>query len=255
MEITILGCGPSIGVPDITGDWGKCDPQNPKNRRSRSSLFIEWEGLNLLIDAGPDLNHQFSLIHGKRVDALLITHAHYDHIGGIGELRRLSQVQGNLIPIYMSQPTADEIFLRDHVFFDSSNSIYPPVLEPHIIAPYTSFEIHGRTIFPFPQQHGSITSLGFRLDNFAYSTDFKIIPEEALTHLEKLDLWIVECLKEEVVPHQTHPTLSETLSLIHRLKPKHSVLTHMGSDLDYDNLLQKLPPFVEPAYDGMTLKL
>lgn len=255
MKITILGCGPSVGVPDIVGDWGDCDALNPKNRRFRTSIFIEHQDTRVLVDAGPDLKAQFSFIDNKAVDGVIITHAHFDHIAGIGELRRISQIQKNVIPVYANNEAAEELLLRDKIFFESTSPLYPAIFSLNIVKPYTPFHIGAMEILPFSQNHGEIQSVGLRIGNFAYSTDFKTIPEESLSYLENLDLWIVESLKDTGDSHPTHTTLDETLALIKMLKPKHAVLVHMNNELDYDSLASKLPKNIKPAFDGMVLKL
>lgn len=254
MKIQILGCGPSVGVPSVGGWWGNCNPDNPKNRRRRSSIFIQENNTDILIDTSPDLREQFIDANISHIDAVLYTHAHADHLHGIDELRVINNIMKSEIPIYGNQETIDEIKSRFGYVFGSIKSeyFYKPVLIPNIIKHKESFKINDVEILPFNQDHGfGGTTLGFRIHNFAYSTDVVKFEEDSFELLKDLDVWIVDCLREK--PHETHAHLDLALEWINRLKPKKTILVHLSQMLDYDELKSKLPSSVKPAYDGMII--
>lgn len=250
MKITVLGCGGSGGVPLVTGEWGQCNPRNPYNRRRRVSVFVQHQGVNILIDTSPDLRQQMLDAHVKRVDAVLYTHGHADHIYGLHELRYFKQEDS--IPLYGDPVTMkivrnafDYAFKSNHHFYDTFVSSHEHSGQP--------FEIMGVQIIPFIQDHMTTTSWGYRIGNFAYSTDFKTIPEESLKLLHGLDLWIVDCLSLD--PHPTHSDFHATKALIDRLNPKKAILTHMNHHLDYDVALSLCDERILPAHDGMVIQI
>jgi phosphoribosyl 1,2-cyclic phosphate phosphodiesterase len=251
MKITILGCGSSGGVPLITGDWGSCNPNNPKNHRRRASILVQVGEYNILIDASPDLRQQLLEAKIDRIDAVLYTHAHADHILGTDELRQIYLKYRQIIPFYADEVTLDFLKTAFGYAIHPKDENYSAFLKPNLIeGPFTFQQI---PIIPFLQHHGHQTSLGYRIDKIAYSTDFHTLPESSLDILDNLDLWIVDCLKYE--PHPTHTHFDHTMNLIERLKPKKAILTHMTQWLDYDHLKSQLPPHIEPAFDGMVLTL
>ena len=251
-KLIILGCGPSGGVPTLTRYWGQCDPQNPKNFRTRASAYVEADGVKLLIDTSPDLRQQFLKNNLSQIDAVLYTHAHADHTHGIDELRALFfQRKDEKIPIYGTQETLKSLVDRfSYLFQHKASSIYPQVVEPYPIE--GAFSVKGLEIRSFAQNHGAEEiSTGFRIGNMAYSTDFKDLDEAALSCLKNLDLWVVDCLSLD--PRPTHLHLEKALEWIRHVKPRRAILTHMNGTLDYEKTLKILPPSVVPAYDGMTV--
>jgi phosphoribosyl 1,2-cyclic phosphate phosphodiesterase len=256
MRATILGCGPSWGVPRIGGDWGKCDPANPRNRRRRVSALVEEGGASLLIDTSPDLREQLLDANVRRIDAVLFTHAHADHLHGIDDLRSVNRLMQGAIPIYASREALNEIRQRFGYVLTAPSAhwhraYYKPVLEPHAIdGPFTAA---GVPVTPFAQSHGYSQTLGFRIGKMAYSTDVIDLDEAAFAALAGIELWIVDCIRRE--PHVTHSHLEKTLAWIARVKPRHAVLTHMDESLDYETLKRELPAGVEPAYDGLVVEL
>ena len=258
MRVTILGCGGSDGVPmlggaDGRGDWGACDPADPRNRRTRASVHVAAGDAGLLIDTAPDLRHQL-LVNGiARVTHVLYTHDHADHTHGINELRRLARLRGGRMPIHADADTLAHMHRRfGYAFEQPPGSPYPPILEAHEIgAPFSVGDVKVR---PFPQEHGfGQTTLGFRIGEFAYSTDTIGFSQDAFGLLGGLKLWIVDCFGE--TRHPTHAHWALTLSWIERLKPACAVLTHMGAELDYEATRRRCPPGVEPGYDGMVIEL
>jgi len=254
VKIRILGCGGSGGVPLIGDKWGNCDPGEPKNRRRRVSILVEEGATTLLIDTSPDLREQRLDAGTSRLDAVLFTHAHADHLHGIDDLRSVNRLMRAPIPVYANTDTLEKIGQRfGYVFapLESGDSFYKPTLVPHVID--GAFEIAGIRIVPFEQDHGFSTTLGFRIGDMAYSTDVVDLDDTAFEVLEGIELWIVDCLRYE--PHPTHSHLAKTLSWVARVKPRRAVLTHMDIPLDYATLRRNLPAGVEPGYDGLMIKL
>lgn len=260
--LTILGCGSSGGVPRVGGDWGSCDPKNPKNHRRRCSIMLERAGphgtTRLLIDTSPDMRDQMLIEGVGEIDGVWFTHEHADHTHGIDELRGFFLRQRKRIPIWADQPTLAMLQTRfAYCFKTLPGSDYPPTLLPHLIEPGQAMEIDGAggkiSGKSFLVHHGAINALGFRFGNTAYTPDLSGIPDAAIPDLQDLDLWVVDALKR--TPHGSHFHLAETLTWIERLRPKRAVLTNMHIDMDYDTLLQELPSTTEPAYDGMRLLL
>lgn len=264
LRARILGCGPSPGVPRIGGDWGACDPAEPRNRRSRCGLLVERhsEGqapTRVLVDTGPDLRAQLLEADVGHLDGVLFTHAHADHLHGIDDLRAFWMKSRRRLDVHADAPTAARIFEAfSYCFRTPPGGTYPPILTMHEIAAYEPFTIQGSggpiSIRPYRQAHGSgTTTLGFRFGGLAYSCDVSAIDDKAAAELQDLDVWIVDALRRE--PHPSHFSLGETLAWIDRLKPRRAILTHMDYSLDYGALRRELPPHVEPAYDGMVIVL
>ena len=251
--VTILGCGYACGVPSVGPYWGACDPNNPKNRRTRPSILIHTHGKYILIDSSPDLRYQLLREDIPTIDAVLYTHDHSDHAHGIGDLGPIQRRTGQKIPLYASQETLEKLKHSFGYAFASDIAHYIPFFTSHIIEPYQSFDLFGLRIQPFLQDHGYSSTLGFRIHNFAYSTDVIEFPDKSHDYLRDLDIWLVDCLKREY--HPTHSHLSKTLGWIDQFQPKHAILTHMSPQLDYAVLKNELPPTVEPAYDGMTFTI
>lgn len=261
MRLTILGCGSSTGVPRVGNDWGKCDPANPRNRRRRSSALFERrraaKSTAVLIDTGPDLREQLLLANVQHLDGVLYTHDHADHIHGIDDLRMLAYTAKRRINVWLDPRTRDSIVGRfGYCFVKPDGSSYPPILTAHDIAAPTPIVIEGEggrvEAIPVPQEHGDISSLGFRIGDVAYSPDISGLPQSSVPMLEGLDLWVVDALRYQ--PHPSHWSVGQTLEWVARLKPKRTILTHLHIDLDYAQLQRELPAGVEPAYDGMVVE-
>jgi phosphoribosyl 1,2-cyclic phosphate phosphodiesterase len=256
MRVTILGCGPSGGVPLIGNDWGECDPANPRNRRRRASILLEDGGALILVDASPDMRLQLLDAGVSRLDAILFTHAHADHCHGIDEVRALNRAMGQPIPIHAAPATLAELKQRFSYIFRPSDpaagaAFYKPSLIPTVIE--GPFEVARVRVVPFVQNHGFGTTLGFRFGALAYSTDVVGLDEPAFAALEGVETWIVDCYRR--TPHPTHSHLARTLEWIACVRPKRAILTHMDVDLDYETLRRELPAGVEPAHDGMVVDL
>lgn len=252
MKITILGCGPSGGVPLVGGIWGNCNPLNSKNYRTRSSILIEAHNQTLLIDTSPDLRSQLLRENVNGVQGVFYTHAHADHAHGIDDLRPIYFANNHQsIPIYGDINTISSLESMFGYLFKSANTHYPQILHSNILPNYCNIELFGMNWKLFEQDHGFSKTTGYRFNNVAYSTDVRNLDEAAFDCLQDLDLWIVDCLSEKTKP--THAHLEQTLEWIAKVKPRRAILTHMDQSLDYDTLKSKLPSWVEPAYDGMVL--
>ena len=262
-RFTILGCASSPGVPRITGDWGACNPENPKNRRTRAALLVEQIGENggvttVVIDTGPDFREQMVKAAVKHIDAVIYTHSHADHLHGIDDVRGYFHAQHKAIPIHADAFTMDRI--RDgfrYCLETPEGSEYPPIVEPHLIeSPDSVITIRGAggpiSFLPLLQQHGSIMSLGFRIGNFAYCSDVSDFPKETWGKMDGLDLLVIDCLQYRF--HPSHLSLVQSLGWIERFNPKRAVLTHMHIPLDYDTVMTETPDHVEPAYDQMQIE-
>lgn len=250
----MLGVGGSTGVPTALGFWGQCDPDNPKNIRTRASIYLEIDGIKILVDTSPDLRRQM-LRHGiNDFDAVFFTHDHADHTHGIDELKLIFlKHDKQRIPIYSSESTLKSLKKRFfYLFTQPENSPYKSILEPYVID--REFKVNHLDFISFPQIHGqNMISTGFRYKDFAYSTDFSDLTPEAIDQLQGLDTWIVDCLSLYTPP--THLNLEQSLKWIEILKPKRAILTHMGPTLDYQTLRDMIPDHVEPGYDGLTIYL
>lgn len=254
MKLRVLGCGTSSGVPRIGGDWGDCDPTDPRNRRTRASVLVQSDTTTILVDTGPDMREQLLAAGVSTIDAVLWTHEHADHTHGIDDLRQVFHLRGEPVPGYARQRTLDSLETRFRYVFHGRWG-YPPTAT---IAPlpddFTIGDIRIRTV---DQPHGGITSAGLRFDHgsgsIGYSTDFHEFTPEMEELFAGLDAWVVDALRRAL--HPTHANLDTTLTAVARLKPKRAVLTHMDQSMDYAGLAVELPPGVEPGYDGLEVAL
>lgn len=260
MRCVLLGSGGSDGVPRIGGedgggDWGECDPANPRNRRTRTSLFVEDDdGLGILIDSSPDLRSQLLDNRINKVDCVIYTHDHADHSHGIHELRRLGGLSGNRPIVYGDEVTMRALAQRfAYAFNPEPESPYEPIVVPRVVNLDGEFALaNGRRILSYAQDHGfGAKTMGIRMGDVAYSTDVTDLPEAAFAKLENLKLWFIDCVR--YTPHPTHSHFEGTLDWISRVRPDRAILIHMNQDLDYDELLARCPEGVEPGYDGLTI--
>lgn len=273
LRFTMLGCGSSPGTPRINGDWGKCDPENPKNRRSRSALLVERIGpegtTTVVVDTGPDFRQQMLNAGVTSLDGVLYTHSHADHIHGIDDLRGYALAKRERINVFADEPTESRLLESFGYCFQSpEGSMYPPILRMNSInaGELVTIEGEGGPIHALPvlQTHGSIVSLGFRFGSFegsntplpggfGYSPDVSDIPADQIDSFRDLDVWVVDALQYR--PHVSHLSLEEALGWIERLGPKRAILTHMHTPLDYETVLAETPDHVEPGFDGLVVEL
>ena len=268
LTVTILGCGSSGGVPRPGSGWGACDPAEPKNRRRRCSILVERKSpdpdgphavTRVLVDTTPDLREQLLSAEIDRLDAVLFTHDHADHTHGIDDLRALVLHMRHRIAVHADAMTGATLTTRFGYLFETPpGSLYPPILDMLPIMPETELLISGAggdiTALPFTLEHGpGYDALGFRFGTIGYAPDVSAIPPQAMAALSGLDLLILDCLRE--APHPSHFNLEQSLDAIAALKPRRTVLTNLHVDLDYISLRNRLPPGVEPAFDGMKLAI
>jgi phosphoribosyl 1,2-cyclic phosphate phosphodiesterase len=260
LEFTILGCGSSGGVPRADGDWGACDPADPRNRRTRCSLLVRRRGKDgpdhettVLVDTSPDLREQTVAAGVKRVDATLFTHDHADQAHGIDDLRAFAIRNRRRTPCYMDEATHHTLIRRFGYIFHSQGG-YPAICDALPLPEHgVAWRIEGPSgdvpVYTFDQDHGGLRSVGYRFGDVAYSSDVVELPTSAIDALAGVKVWIVDCLRYR--PHPTHAHLERTLAWIEAIKPARAILTNMHIDLDYAALSAQLPPGVEAAYDGL----
>ena len=257
MRVTILGSGSSGGTPMIGRGWGACDPSEPKNRRLRSSILVENDDTTVLVDASPDLRQQILATGIEKIDAILFTHPHADHLHGIDDLRGINRAMGAPLDAFLDANTLDTIRSRFSYVLEpldeAATFYYKPVLIPHEIADGANFDIGALTIAAFDQDHGRSRTLGFRFGPFAYSTDVVDLPETAFDAVAGVDTWIIGTLTDAA--HPTHAHVDKALGWIERVGPRRAILSHLSADLDYATLAGSLPDGVEPAYDGMIIEI
>ena len=254
MKVTILGCGTSFGVPRIGNDWGECDPEEPRNRRSRSSILVESGGRHLLVDCGPDLRQQLLTAQISVLDGVVVTHDHADHCHGIDELRAIAQATGRPVPIHARKDVLHRLQSRfDYIF--RTSSIYRAIAEPVILGP--SLEFGDSTISLVDQPHGGISSLGLRVDeggkSVGYAIDFNELTDDMRTFYKGVDVWVCDCLSRR--PHPTHAHLDAVVGWARELGVKRVYLSHMNNSMDYQTLVEQLPDWVQPAHDGLEIAL
>ena len=251
LYITVLGSGTSTGVPTIGCECPVCTSTDPRDNRLRPSILVRYAGHGILIDTTPDFRTQALRAPIERVDAILYTHAHADHILGLDDVRPFNYRQRSAIPIYGKQDTLDAIRRVFRYAFEAEpaqTSI--PRLKLHAINE-EPFELFGLKITPLRIIHGTAEILGFRFGSAAYITDQSDLPEETKAKLQDLDVLFLDALRHK--PHPTHSTVAQSLIWVEELKPKHAYFTHMCHDLGHAQTEKTLPPGVHLAYDGLEI--
>ena len=254
MKVRVLGCGTSSGVPRIGNDWGSCDPAEPRNRRRRVSIVVEFEAARILVDTGPDLREQLLDAGIAHVDAIVWTHDHADHCHGIDEVRQLFHHRGSPVPGYARADTLAALRGRFAYAF-AGNRGYPPTILGFDLPDRLGFGKDALTVIDQP--HGSISSAGLVFASHGkkvvYATDFHDLTDAMREAYADADLWIVDALRRE--PHPSHPHLDQALRWIEELRPRAALLTHMDQSMDYRTLCDTLPTHVRPAHDGQEIEL
>ena len=255
--ITVLGCGTSGGVPQLHAGWGKCDPNNAKNYRHRSALLIEQPQHSLLVDTTPECRLQLIAHDITRITSILYTHTHADHCHGIDETRWICLAGNRALDVYGFADHLDDLQQRFSYAFTplhpNAKGYYKPVLHSKVLEENNHYTVLGMPLYTLRLDHGFSEVLGFRIGNFAYTTDVVQLSQGQLDALKGIEYWIVDALRYD--PHPTHAHLSRTLEWIAEVKPKQAYLTHMNGDMDYETLVNTLPPGVAPAYDGLRFNI
>lgn len=253
-KIVILGCGNGAGTPTIGNNWGKCDPNEPKNRRTRASILIKTDTAAILVDTGPDMKEQLNRHGVTDIEAVLYTHAHADHVHGIDELTTLSRLHGRRkYPAYGDAETMAEIKARFSYMFDNKIGFYPAVIEPYELIFGEAMSLYGLDIIPFEQDHGTRTSTGFRIGNVAYSTDMKRLNEDAFEALSGIDTWIVDGCGYLQEDNPVHANFKEVIAYNEQIGARRVILTHLPPSMDYAAASALLPDGYELACDGMEI--
>lgn len=255
MKLTLLGTGGSFGVPALGPmGWGACDPAEPRNRRTRCAALLEDAGRRLLVDCGPDIKPQLLAAGVGGIDALLVTHAHADHVDGLNELRAFAfERPGRMLDLHARAPVIDILARRfNYIFQDIGSPLYKPWVRTHLLdGPRAS--IAGFDLTLLDMDHTTCECLGFRIGNLAYCSDLIALSDAQMAQLEGLDDFVVEALGPE--PHPSHAHLDLTLGWIERLKPRRAWLTHLGHRMDYASLCRDLPAHIRPAHDGLVIEM
>ena len=259
-EIIVLGCGNSTGVPAIGNYWGNCDPNEPKNARTRSSIVVKTNKTTLIVDTGPDFRTQMNRENINKADAVLYTHQHNDHVMGIDELRVLKfRNQKEIIPVYANPETIEDLEIRFKYMFKGGNHrIYPPILQTNIL----TIDAYGKenrvndiAFTPFEQDHGSCKSLGFRFGEFAYSVDILDLDDQAINTLKGIKTWMVDCAAYKDNENAVHAGIDKIIELNKKIGAQTVYLTSLSLAADYQIMLNELPSGFKPSYDGMRLNI
>lgn len=254
MKVRILGCGTSSGVPRIGNDWGSCDPAEPRNRRTRSSIVIDSDGERVLVDCGPDLREQLLAADIIHIDHVIVTHNHADHCHGIDDLRQVAHHLDRPVPLYARSATLRRLAKSFSYIFEGT-PLYPAIVDSRPID--GELRVGAARLSFTDQPHGGITSLGIRVDeggvSLGYAIDFHDFTPEMADLYDRVDIWICDCLRE--TPHPTHAHLDAVLGWARDLKVGQLLLTHLDKSMDYATLVATLPDWAAPAFDGQELVL
>ena len=250
MKGIILGCGSSAGVPNLYKQYGNCDPKNPKNNRCRTALLLEKEGFHLLFDTPPEIRLELKNAGFPPIHSLVFTHLHADHTAGINDLKAFADEKP--LPVYLNATDENNFHRRFYYLISDDKEMdkYSHGFNLNPVYPMQEIKIGPFTLLPLLQKHGEGQSLGFRIDNFAYSTDLNAMQDDTFEALKGIDTWVLGCVSGK--ENNKHLYLAKALQWIDIIRPRRVYLTHMGTTMDYATLCKELPPHVRPGYDGMT---
>lgn len=251
-RLTFLGTGTSNGVPMIGCTCEVCSSKDPKDQRSRSSVVVEWDNLTLLVDTATELRLQARAASLAAIDAVLMTHPHADHTGGLDDLRRFNELQQRRLPVFANSHTAASLRERFGYAFTNEFPFFGGKPDLDLTEIDSPFEFAGHVISPIPVMHGRMTVFGYRFGNLAYVTDAKEIPATSLAVLHGVDTLVINALRER--PHPTHLSVSEALQVIEQIGPRQAYLTHISHELGHAAGSKLLPDGVEIAYDGLVIE-
>jgi phosphoribosyl 1,2-cyclic phosphate phosphodiesterase len=256
LNLTFLGTGTSVGIPVIGCECAVCRSEDPRNIRLRSSLYVVVDGLHLVIDTSPDFRQQALRHRIPRVDAVLVTHSHADHIFGLDEVRRYNTLQNAVIPVYAADETvADLKRIFNYIYVEAPPGTYRPRLD--MISVEEPFQVGDGVVTPIPVIHGHVKTLGFRLDagghSIGYVPDCREMPDRSLALLKDVDVMVLDALRHR--PHATHLTVEESVALLRKIGARRSLLTHLCHDLDHAETQAGLPPGIEVSWDGLEIKV
>lgn len=255
MKVTVMGSGSSFGTPAAGGFWGSCDPNEPKNARTRASILVDSGETTLLVDTTPDLRQHMNRFKVQKLDGILLSHAHSDHINGTDDLRPITFYRKQPIDIYSNEETLAEVGRRWPYVFKAINPAYYSAFgAAHVISPGERRKIGDIEFDVFAQDHKVMTSLGFRFGDFAYSVDVADLDEAALETLKGVKIWLVDANAYHKETIGTHANLKRVMEWVDRLKPEMTYLTVLSSYMDYQTLCTELPAHVRPAYDGLIIE-
>lgn len=252
LELTILGSGTSTGIPVIGCDCPVCRSESPYNRRTRCSALLSWQDKQILFDTSTDFRYQALREGLKKVDAVLFTHAHADHVHGIDDLRVFTTRGKDAIPIHGSTATLDVIRqVFSYIFADDPEPGFVPKLET--VEVHTPFELFGLKIEPIPLEHGSFPCQGYRIGPLAYLTDCNGIPPQAREQLDDLELLVLDGLR--LKPHATHFNIAQAVMAAQEIGAKRTLLTHLSHEVDHERHGSELPEGIELAHDGQKIRI
>ena len=250
LRLTVLGSGTSVGVPSIGCHCAVCTSSDPRDNRMRPSVWVEYQGKSVVIDTTPDFRTQALRSGMSRLDAILITHPHADHVMGLDDVRPFNFRQGAIIPVYGSEESIGAIRrCFPYVFEATPAESSRPKLSTHILVEDEPFELQGVAVTPILLYHGKGRVFGFRFGKLAYLTDHSEIPSESMAKLKGLEVLFLDALRYK--PHPTHSTVQQSLKIVEALEPKQTFFTHICHDLEHERAESMLPPHVRLAYDGL----
>ena len=257
-EVTILGCGSSLGVPRIDGYWGRANKNNPKNYRTRCSVFVKYKNINVIIDTSPDIKSQMLTNKIKKIDAVIYTHEHADQTHGINELRPIFWLNKKRIDVYSDKKTSTYLLKSFKYLFFKISKYYQPILRNKIIKNKIIIKKNKNSIifYPIKVAHGDINAKGYLFNGIVYISDCSSISTKNLKKILNPNLLILDCLKFK--KHATHLNFKKSLYYINKIKPKKTILTNLHSDIDYSSFKKKLQMIskkIVPAFDGLRVKI